>query len=641
MAGEKSDLDALGDAARVIDRFGGIRPMSNKMGVPVTTIQGWKKRGIIPPARYSEVLDAAQKNGVDLSDLLQGKSVANENPDSLPITIEGMPPESEKAWHGVKDSARGSDDDLTLEDDDLPDEEEDGEASPDFSSFPDEDSEAGILPDEDSEEDEEDDQEDEEIPLVAPSGTPGFERYRSSAPSGKVSAAPPVSVMKDKPYGDSDLSDLMDKIKTVEVRGGRHMTLIATALVAAALAFVAVIFWPQSQPVSVVRSVLATPSSPSVPLLDQEAHEKPSFSSISNGLTDGVARLDEEARQVKESMESVASQTQKAVSAISDPNAGSLSQRIGTLQAQVQDMGAPASLSDVLSRIKEMSGDIEGQKTLQGAMSALYGIVGGLAGQEGDIVPALEQARAQDPALAQTFSGVAPQDLKAAALLIAFSQFRDTLERGNTPFDKDLSVLLDLVGEDNAPLRESLLRLAPQAEKGILTPSGLSSQFREMAGEAVVSSLQGRDVPFEERAIARLNEVLQVEKNGELITGTDTQAKIARARSALDSGDVEGAVAELEGLEGPAAQTARPWIDEAQAVLVAGEVRQMISALLATNFPHGGAAKYTARSKGFSGLIPQAPVIHDPKSGVLLLPKGAVLPDGPDIPKSPDMQTSP
>ncbi len=50
----------------IIDRFGGIRPMAAKLGVAVTTVQGWKVRGRIPGGRRQAILDAAAKQGVDL-----------------------------------------------------------------------------------------------------------------------------------------------------------------------------------------------------------------------------------------------------------------------------------------------------------------------------------------------------------------------------------------------------------------------------------------------------------------------------------------------------------------------------------------------------------------------------------------------
>jgi DNA-binding transcriptional MerR regulator len=53
---------------RLIQRFGGIRPMANKLEVPVTTVQGWKKRGAIPAARLNDLLLAAQRHGIRLEE---------------------------------------------------------------------------------------------------------------------------------------------------------------------------------------------------------------------------------------------------------------------------------------------------------------------------------------------------------------------------------------------------------------------------------------------------------------------------------------------------------------------------------------------------------------------------------------------
>lgn len=50
----------------IIDRFGGIRPMASKLGVAVTTVQGWKVRGHFPDGRRDEILDMAAKLGIDM-----------------------------------------------------------------------------------------------------------------------------------------------------------------------------------------------------------------------------------------------------------------------------------------------------------------------------------------------------------------------------------------------------------------------------------------------------------------------------------------------------------------------------------------------------------------------------------------------
>ncbi|MGQ9367354.1 COG4223 family protein [Azospirillum sp. ST 5-10] len=52
----------------MIERFGGIRPMADKLSVPVSTVQGWKKRATIPATREGEVRAAAARLGLALDE---------------------------------------------------------------------------------------------------------------------------------------------------------------------------------------------------------------------------------------------------------------------------------------------------------------------------------------------------------------------------------------------------------------------------------------------------------------------------------------------------------------------------------------------------------------------------------------------
>ena len=55
-------------AATFIDRFGGIRPMASKLGLAVSTVQGWKQRDSIPATRLPLIRTVAAENGIDLSE---------------------------------------------------------------------------------------------------------------------------------------------------------------------------------------------------------------------------------------------------------------------------------------------------------------------------------------------------------------------------------------------------------------------------------------------------------------------------------------------------------------------------------------------------------------------------------------------
>jgi uroporphyrinogen-III synthase len=60
--------EAANPAEEVIQRFGGLRPMANKLQIAVSTVQGWKARGHIPAARHEDILAAARKHAIDVSE---------------------------------------------------------------------------------------------------------------------------------------------------------------------------------------------------------------------------------------------------------------------------------------------------------------------------------------------------------------------------------------------------------------------------------------------------------------------------------------------------------------------------------------------------------------------------------------------
>lgn len=66
-------------AAQVIEKFGGLTPMSTALGHKhCTTVQGWRDSGSIPDWRWPEIMQAAKQKGIDVSEeyaLAKGKAV--------------------------------------------------------------------------------------------------------------------------------------------------------------------------------------------------------------------------------------------------------------------------------------------------------------------------------------------------------------------------------------------------------------------------------------------------------------------------------------------------------------------------------------------------------------------------------------
>lgn len=73
---------------RIIERFGGIRPMAHKLDIPVTTVQGWKKRGAIPLNRHPDLRSAAVRHGIALDEAeLDAATPSEERPAVAPSGV--------------------------------------------------------------------------------------------------------------------------------------------------------------------------------------------------------------------------------------------------------------------------------------------------------------------------------------------------------------------------------------------------------------------------------------------------------------------------------------------------------------------------------------------------------------------------
>jgi hypothetical protein len=503
---DTQDQGALTDAAKIIERFGGIRPMASKMAVPVTTVQGWKKRDIIPENRREDVLKAAVVNNIDLSDLID-KKPANENTGSFGEAVSAVTG-----------------------------------AAPSASARP------------------------------------------RAGPEAKAAAPDDESA---EIYDDTQLKTWIKSAQARAVRTSMLVSVPVTALVTAAVIFV--LFPGQQRLTQLEREVE-----------QQQAYEK---NLMPPELLDSIAQLKQQVQSLRNDLDAT---SQKINSVTNAPGAGAtaLMDRVMKLQDEVAALAGPGTLPGLAEKIRGLEQTDEGRQTLTGAVSALAGLAAPVQ-DPAQLETVLQQAPQGNTALEQIMAGIPAADMKSAVLILIEAQLRESLERG-TPIIDDLTLLQKVLGNQDQELSDVVSQLMPSAAQGVTTPKALAEQFGGLSAQIVQASLEGQDVSVVDKAKAGLGNVLQVRKDGNLISGTDTQAKLDHVQQLLRSDDIGGAISALQSLPDGAAKKAQPFIDKAQVTLLTQRVSSILSQRV-SQLTGGGGAKNAAGQVKMPGTNPVQP----------------------------------
>lgn len=514
------------DAQTIIEKFGGIRPMAAKLGAPVTTVQGWKKRNAIPDNRMDEIRAAAKEHGIDLGEGDEAAPTGPAQGESARMT----PP------------------------------------SGSFSSVPHVEKTTAEKP-----------------AVTKPESSFGAQAERRET----AARTPDPSQQQNAQYlTEADIMARINKAKKEAVSKSTLWSMILLILVTLVIAFTLL---PTQTSVREQGQRLSEAERELMRLKQgAPAQAEPERRGLlPQGWQQEIDKLKEETARLKEEIGTVREEATTLIKGVTGENAGPLSERVKLVEQQIGQWTGNEDMTPMFQRVIALLQTAEGMNFLDAASQQLLGVTAveqGADQPEGEVRTLTDRLKdiqqAGDGPLGQALTGVPQEDLKAAAMLIALSQFRSTLNRGE-PFTEDLILMQNLFAKDDPELAASLERLAPQAASGVLSTKGLSGEFRGLAGEIVVASLSGEDVSLQERAKARLNNLMQVEKQGELVSGTPTQAIVAKAQSQLDAGDTSGALETLKQLEGDARKTALPFMSDLEAALTAGDLKTLLTDKLA------------------------------------------------------------
>src|SRR5581483_2619537 len=113
----------------------------------------------------------------------------------------------------------------------------------------------------------------------------------------------------------------------------------------------------------------------------------------------------------------------------------------------------------------------------------------------------------------------------------------------------------------------------------------------EAANAEAASQAVGANQGWMERLINRLSEAVTVRPVGADATGDGPLPRLARGEAKLKSGDLAGAVAELDGLQGRAAEAAAGWLAQAKARMAQDQASANLDQVAATLIASGATAQ--------------------------------------------------
>ncbi|PCI98588.1 MAG: hypothetical protein COB14_07670 [Alphaproteobacteria bacterium] len=500
----KTKKQPIENATGIIEVFGGIRPMSAKINVAVTTIQGWKKRDAIPAVRKDAILEAAKEHNLDVSEFFSDAPFVDAEVEEISANSKNF--ETSKEEKDIKFDI----------------------------SIPD------IIP--------------ETVDVV------------------------PVVTAQRTPQSDSYTEIAIEPVR----RGISKNVAVTAAMAVLFIAAVIVMLLPNDE-AGARREHLA--------MLENDAVIKDSQSGFKGLVPENWSKqlddLKEQVSQAKQTANAVVENMQAASQQFVKDNG--LEERVVQLQSYVSEIADENGVYGLFTHFKGMDESETGRDYLDDSVLELSDLMGLLKGRDDSYVnEAIDMARSQSAALNQTLGNVPKNELRAAAMLLALTQVRSALNRSDEAFDDDLGLLMGMVGDGNDELSTSLEKLAPHSKSGILSIRGLQKEFRTVAGDVVVASLRGEDVSFSEQATARLNTILKIEKDGELVTGTQTQVNVDKASKMLALGNIDAAINFLNRqLNAKELAPLRPWIKKAKIASMARKAKNAIEDAIDMNIGSG------------------------------------------------------
>ncbi len=232
---------------------------------------------------------------------------------------------------------------------------------------------------------------------------------------------------------------------------------------------------------------------------------------------------------------------------------------LGPLEARVAALehGPTPDLASLEAQVAALQKQATDASQISARVDALAAQVAALAGRdrsaEGDLAHRVDTDEARLTTLEQVTAAMTAK-ADQAARLVRIEAARVALAAGQKLGTVPGAPPAVARFAAASPPTEAALRLAfPRAEQ-----AALAASQPDTGGK-----------PFLGRMLTRAEELVTVRQGDRVLVGNPAAGVLARARGALDAGDLAGAVAAVSGLSGPPAAAMAAWLADAQALLAA------------------------------------------------------------------------
>ena len=171
------------------------------------------------------------------------------------------------------------------------------------------------------------------------------------------------------------------------------------------------------------------------------------------------------------------------------------------------------------------------------------------------------------------------------ALLLAVLRIREAIEVAR-PFAAEYEAVAALA-RSRPDIAAAAAPLAEPAKSGVASRAVLVQRLHALAGTIATAEAQPADDDWGERAWARLRGLVTIRRI-DAAGQSAPEAALSAAERSLAAGDLAGAVAALDPLTGPVAETARSWLQMARQRLAVETALHQVEGLLVARL---GAAK--------------------------------------------------